>query len=180
MLATATFSIGTCEAPVTGRFPLADRPHRVRRTAKRAPAAGSVCLVVSDDPLKQLMFGQAAKRAGWKSVVCADRGTALEHVEAGTVGLALVDTANSDSDAVANNCIFAERLSAHKNILSVICGRSNDAHEELWARELGAWMYLPGVAPESDLDPILQGAREVAQRLNKQPSPACVGMGFDC
>jgi hypothetical protein len=172
MLATATFSIGACDAPVTGRLALSDRPQRIRRTAKRAPATGSVCLVVSPDPLKQLMFGQAAKRAGWKLVVCADEAAAMEQVAAGTVGLALVDTAAPDAETAGDRRLLVERLASHKNLLTVVCGRSSDAQEEIWAREFGAWMYLPGVAPESDLDPILCGAKEVAEKLHKQRSPA--------
>jgi hypothetical protein len=179
MLATATFPISVNDSPVTGRLGLSDRPERIRRTTKRAPAAGSVCLVVSADPLKQLMFGQAASRAGWRSVVCADMATAMQQVVAGVVGMALVDVATTEP-ATAMDCRrLVEGLSAHKNLLTVVCGRSNDSQEEVWARQHAVWMYLPGVAPESDLDPILSGAKEVADRLNKKRSPALVGSDLD-
>jgi len=40
-------------------------------------------------------------------------------------------------------------------------------------------MYLAGVAPESDLDPVLNAAKEVADRLNKKRSLATAGNGSD-
>jgi hypothetical protein len=176
MLATATFSIDALETPVVQRPALAGRQQRVRRTAKRV-ASGSVCLVVSPDPLRRMMFGQAAERAGWKSVVCVDEAQALEHVAGGTVGLTLVDTATSGQLTVADRKSLVEKLAGQKNLLTVVCGRSNDTQEEIWARQFAAWMYLPGVAPESDLDPILFAAKEVAEKLNKQRSPSLVGVG---
>jgi hypothetical protein len=174
MLATATFSIDALEAPVVQRPALAGRQQRVRRTAKRV-AAGSVCLVVSPDPLRRMMFGQAAERAGWKSVVCADEAQALEHIAGGTVGMTLVDTATPGPLTAADRKSLVEKLAGRKNLLTVVCGKSNDAQEEIWARQFAAWMYLPGVAPESNLDPILFAAKEVAEKLNKQPSLVGVG-----
>jgi hypothetical protein len=178
MLATATFPIDVDASPVTGRLGLSDRPQKVRRAAKRAPATSSVCVIVSSDPLKQMMFGQAAKRAGWRSVVCADRAAAMEKIAEGTVGLALVDVATSDEVAANDHRLLVEGLADRKGILSVVCGRSADSQEEIWARQHSTWMYLPGVAPESDLDPVLGAAKEVADRLSKKRSPALVGMEF--
>ena len=64
----------------------------------------------------------------------------------------------------------------HPDLLTVVCGRTNDTQEEIWAREQAAWMYLPGVAPESDIDPILSAAKEVVEKLNKA-SRSLVGVG---
>jgi DNA-binding NtrC family response regulator len=165
MLATATFAIDALEAPVVQRPALAGRQQRVRRASKRS-ATGSVCLVVSPDPLRRMMFGQAAERAGWRSVVCEDQAQAMEHIAAGAVGLTLVDTATSTQSA-ADRKSLVESLAGRHNLLTVVCGRTNDTQEEIWAREQAAWMYLPGVAPESDIDPILSAAKEVVEKLNK-------------
>ena len=172
MLATATFAIDALEAPVVQRPALAGRQQRVRRATKRT-ATGSVCLVVSPDPLRRMMFGQAAERAGWRSVVCEDRAQALEHIAAGAVGLTLVDTA---STGTSDRKGLVESLAGRQNLLTVVCGRTNDTQEEIWAREQAAWMYLPGVAPESDIDPILSAAKEVVEKLNKA-SRSLVGVG---
>jgi hypothetical protein len=155
-----------------GNLALADRPQRVRRQTRRAPATSNVCLVVSPDPLRQMMFGHAAARSGWKQITCADQASAMSHLAAGTVGLVLVDTVTPNPNTAADRRLLVELLSDQKQVLTVVCGRSNDSEEEIWARQCGAWMYLAGVAPESDLDPVLCGAKEINERMQKRPAPA--------
>ncbi len=174
MIATANTLMNVAESSVLtrGNLALADRPQRVRRQARRAPPASLVCLVVSPDPLRQMMFGQAAARSGWKQVVCADHASALQHLASGTVGLVLVDTVTPNPNTAADRRLLVELLSDQKELLTVVCGRTNDPQEEVWARQCGVWMYLPGVAPEADLDPVLAGAKEVVQRTRQRKSPA--------
>ena len=177
MLATANTLMNRSESPalMRGDLALADRPQRVRRQARRAPATSLVCLVVSPDPLRQLMFGKAAMRNGWKQVVCADQASALPHLASGTVGMVLVDTVTPNPNTAADRRLLVELLSDQKETLTVVCGRTNDPQEEIWARQCGAWMYLAGVAPESDLDPVLCGAKEVIERMRQRKSPAMSG-----
>jgi hypothetical protein len=132
-------------------------------------------LIVSPDPLKQMMFGQAAKRCGWRTVVCTDKASAMEQVATGSVGVTLVDIASVDAATAGDRTALVESLAAYKNLLTVVCGRTSNSQEEIWAREYAVWMYLAGVAPESDLDPVLTSAKEVADRMNKKPSLATVG-----
>jgi hypothetical protein len=181
MLAASNALLECSGKPVTVRngLSLADRPKRGRSQTRRAPAAGSVCLVVSPDPLRQLMFGQAAMRTGWRQVVCADQATALPHLASGTVGLVLVDTATPNPNTAADRRLLVELLSDQKDLLTVVCGRTNDTQEEIWARQCNAWMYLPGVAPESDLDPVLCGAKEVIERMRRRTSLSLVESGAD-
>jgi hypothetical protein len=129
-------------------------------------------LVVSPDPLRQIMFGKAAIRTGWRQVVCSDQASALPHLASGTVGLVLVDTATPNPNTAADRRLLVELLSDQKDLLTVVCGRTNDPAEEIWARQCGAWMYLPGVAPESDLDPVLCGAKQAIERLQQRNSSA--------
>jgi hypothetical protein len=158
-----------------GGVQLADRPVRVRRQSRRAPSTSSVCLVVSPDPLRQMMFGKAAVQNGWKQVVCADQASALPHLASGTVGMVLVDTVTPNPNTAADRRLLVEMLADQKEVLTVVCGRSNDVQEEIWARQSGAWMYLPGVAPESDLSPVLTGAKEIVERMQQRRSPAMSG-----
>jgi DNA-binding NtrC family response regulator len=163
------------QVAVRGSLPLADRPQRVRRQSRRAPATSNVCLVVSPDPLRQMMFGQSAARNGWKQVVCADQALALQHLASGTVGMVLVDTVTPNPNTAADRRLLVELLSDQKEVLTVVCGRTNDTEEEVWARQCGVWMYLPGVAPESDLNPVLNGAKEVVERMRQRASFAMAG-----
>jgi hypothetical protein len=118
-----------------------------------------------------MMFGQTAERTGWRSLVCADFAVALQHLATGAVGAALVDIATSVEEAVENLRFLVERLAENKNVLTVVCGRTNDRLAEIWARELGVWAHLPGVAPESDLDSLLRTARQVVQRMYERREP---------
>ena len=141
------------------------RPHRRAVSAHATRLPQLACLVVSSDPLRQLMFGQTAERTGWRGVVCDDFVAALEHVASGTVGAALVDIATPAESAVKSLRFLVERLAENKELLTVVCGRTNDRLAEIWARELGVWAHLPGVAPESDLDSLLRAARQVVDRI---------------
>lgn len=180
MVATANTLLNHSESPVVirGGLPLADRPQRVRRQARRAPPTSQVCLVVSPDPLRQMMFGKAATRSGWRQVVCADQASALPHLASGTVGLVLVDTVTPNPNTAADRRLLVELLSNQKEVLTVVCGRTSDSEEEIWARQCGAWMYLPGVAPESDLDPVLCGAKQITERMRQRASSGSIGAGF--
>src|SRR5262245_8247051 len=146
---------------------------RGRRTgpARATQVSTFACLVVSSDRLRQMMFGQTAERTGWKSLVCADVAVALEHLATGAVGAALVDIATPSDAAVENLRYLVERLAENKNVLTVVCGRTNDRLAEIWARELGVWAHLPGVAPESDLDSLLCAARQVVERMHARHEP---------
>jgi hypothetical protein len=61
-------------------------------------------------------------------------------------------------------------------MLLVICGRDGDAMQEIWAHQLGAWLYLPGVDISGDLAMLCSQARMVVEKLNLHPPP-CVGAG---
>src|SRR5262249_33943440 len=97
MLATCDFTINQASTTDFGRGSLAlgDRPQKRSRTPRKAPAASSVCLVVSPDPLRQVMFGKSAEQAGWRQAVCVDQQEALRQLASGMVGMVLVDTVST-------------------------------------------------------------------------------------
>lgn len=173
MLATPTFEIEQSTDLMVSRFLVADRPRQAKRRSRKV-AAGATCLVISPDALRQKMFGQSAERCGWQRIVCEDMAQALEHLESGNIGMILIDIASAGDASLGARRRLVERLVKNKNALTVVCGRTSDLQEEMWARELGVWMYLPGVAPESDLDPMLLAGREASVRLHqRQGAVAC-------
>jgi hypothetical protein len=60
---------------------------------------------------------------------------------------------------------FVERLAARDGPLVAVCGKPNDALGEVWSRQLGVWMYLPGVDCESDLALVCGEARSIVEKL---------------
>lgn len=118
------------------------------------------CLIVSSaDGLRQSLF-QAAGDAGWDPVVCGDLAGATMAVQRVRFQLAWVDLKSWDRDARK----LCESIARLRHVLLVICGNADNAAEEIWARQLGAWLYLPDVAWEDvgDLAFLCEQARIVA------------------
>ena len=59
---------------------------------------------------------------------------------------------------------LCQTLASQSNVLLAVCGNTNDPQEEIWARQLGVWLYLPGVAIEhfEELAAICEQAQLVA------------------
>lgn len=150
------------------KLALANRSRSARSGTRATQAPTMGCLVVSCDPLRQMMFGQTAQRTGWHPLVCGEVAVALDHLASSVIGAALVDIATPADDVVQHMRRLVERLAENKDVLTVVCGRTNDRMAEIWARELGVWAHLPGVAPESDLDSLLRAARQVVERMHQR------------
>jgi hypothetical protein len=136
------------------------------RLARRAAKAMSTfqCLIVSAERRRGEMLERAACEGGWKTCVCGDVPSALTHVSRSFVHLAVVDLEGQDP------CVFRpvlERLTSQSGVLLIVCGNEGDVQEELWIRQLGAWLYLPGVEETSNLALLCGEARQIAERLAK-------------
>jgi hypothetical protein len=46
-----------------------------------------------------------------------------------------------------------------------VCGNPNDTLGEVWSRQLGVWMYLPGIDSESDVALVCSEARSIVEKL---------------
>ena len=138
------------------------------RFVKRAAKAMSTlqCLIVSADRRRGEMLERAAAEGGWKTCVCIEVQAALAHVGRSFVHLAIVDLEGQD---VRTFRPVLERLTSQNGVLLIVCGNEGDVQEELWVRQQGAWLYLPGVAESSNLALLCGEARHIAERLAKAP-----------
>jgi DNA-binding NtrC family response regulator len=134
--------------------------------ARRAAKLVNVfqCLIVSADPQRRQMLERAAADSGWKTHACADAPTALAHVNRWLVQLAVVDLEAQQPAAFRP---LVEQLTARSGLLSIVCGNEGDANEEIWVRQRGAWMYLPGVADSSNVGLLCGEAKQIAERLGR-------------
>ncbi len=150
------------------------------RFAKRAAKATSTfqCLIVSADPQRGEMLQRAASDGGWKTFVCADGKTALAHISRSFVHLAVVDL---ERQAWQDFRPVLERLTSQTGVLAIVCGNEGNVEEELWVRQRGAWLYLPGVAETSNLALLCGEARQIVERLARTtpatPLAPAVGQG---
>jgi hypothetical protein len=102
------------------------------------------CLVVSATQSKREAISYAASEAGWDTIVCDDAPSALAAVQRAKFQLAWVDLESPAAPVGFRD--LCGTIAALRQVLLVVCGCVNDVQEEIWARQLGVWLYLPGVA----------------------------------
>lgn len=159
-LATATASSGTVAAP--------------QLTALRQ------CLVVSEHPQRRQSLREAAVEGGWLPLVFANAELAWDESRRAATPLVVVDIHDA-ADRPADACRrLVERLSREPSRLLAVCG--GDAlppHEEIWARQLGAWLVLPGVVDAHDLAGVYEAAGKVVEHNEgaAAPTPAHARLG---
>lgn len=138
-------------------------------TAQQVMTQLGKCLVVSESVEVRSCLAVAAQSAGWATVVCPDGNTAVAAMERVRFQLAWVDlqaatAAVNGADRLLMLRRLCESLSTQSGALLVICGHANDVAEEIWARQLGVWLYLPEVDIEElgELSYLCEQARLIA------------------
>ncbi len=109
------------------------------------------------------MLDKAARTADWETVVCPGSEAGWLALKRQRFQLALVDMDGVQAaDDLRRLC---EDIAQSKKTLLMLCGNEGNALEEIWARQLGAWLYLPGVTQGNDLVALCAEARPVAEKL---------------
>ena len=79
--------------------------------------------------------------------------------------MVIVDFSDAASADRASFRFLVEQLACTSRMLLLVCGNVDDPREEVWARHLGVWMYLPGAIDGADLVGLCAAARETVERL---------------
>jgi DNA-binding NtrC family response regulator len=119
------------------------------------------CLVVTGDSSRRWRFEAAAELAGWLECASPETSGELRQAIDRDFQLVIVDVASPLGDRVADMLEVAEEMAARPGTLLVICGSEDSVDEELWARQLGAWLYLPGVCDGDSLTALCVEARRL-------------------
>ena len=122
------------------------------------------CLIVSNCDDRLAMLEQAAFDGGWSTVACGDGDQAWMAVKRQRFQLVIVDL--DTSTELEHFKDLSKDISESSNVLLVLCGTEGNGLEEIWARQLGAWLYLPGVTTGSDVAFLCEQAMPVAEKLN--------------
>ncbi len=139
---------------------------QTKELARTNPGTGLFqCLVASVDPKRRDALASAASDEGWTPVVCADARNATAAFRRTLLGLALVDLEKSDGGTPSEFRGLTTQLVSSPTTLVVVCGHQNDPREEIWARGVGAWLYLPGVEYGPGVATVCREAMIVSQRL---------------
>jgi hypothetical protein len=160
--------------PVVGVF-LVEPPIDVARQdveltsseRRRVRCGNFQCLILSGHGSRREMLHRAAETAGWEPIVCPDVDTAQEQIGRMFLQLAIVDLVPLAGREPPGYRDLAEKLARLGGLLLVICGNEGRPQEEIWARQLGAWLYLPGVVESDDVAMLCDEARQIAEQLAK-------------
>lgn len=133
--------------------------------SRRAPAALQTCLVVSTSPRRAQLWVRAAHEEHWATIVCNTGDDAIRQSVRQRVELALVDLQSAPRAQEKMLRTLVEQLAARKGPLLAVCGKPDDTTGEVWSRQLGVWMYLPGVDSQSDIALLCGEARNILRKL---------------
>lgn len=142
----------------------------VRSLASQAPAMRTArgpmlkSLVVTGDAGLRGRLGTMSELGGFASCDMPAEATEFRSVIDGDYQLVIVDIAHPVGERVSDSIEIAEEFAGRPGTLLVVCGSDDSVDEELWARQLGAWVYLPGVSGGDALMSLFAEARRVAER----------------
>lgn len=122
------------------------------------------CLVATGDMAFRKRLHAATELAGWQECDVPSTAADLRAAADGEYRLVLVDIANPIGDRVTDMVELAEEFAARPGTLVVVCGPEEGVDEELWARQLGAWCYLPGAIAGDGLISLFHEAGRIAGR----------------
>jgi DNA-binding response OmpR family regulator len=140
-------------------------PSTVQPAAAIRATQAAHCLVVAADDARRENFGFAAREGGWDVTLCCDSAAALSQAGQKLLHLAIVDLSGAANPERANFRFLVEQLACTSRMLLLVCGSLDDSREEVWARHLGVWMYLPGAIDGTELVGLCVAARETVERL---------------
>ena len=141
-------------------------------TGWRAPVALETCLVVSTSARRAQLWVRAAHEEHWTTVVCSTADDALRQSVRHRMELALIDLQSASGAQVGQLRNLVERLAARDGPLLAVCGKPDDTQGEVWSRQLGVWMYLPGIDGQSDIALLCGEARNILKKLGEHAAGA--------
>lgn len=132
------------------------------RTFLSGGSPAPTCVVVTAEPERFQGMSARFARSGWQiwfTDLANEAVHILEHVDTQLVIVELA-RAGAQGDDYLDLCREVPR---RWPTLLVICGHEEDATEEIWARQLGAWLYIPGLTVDGFGD-VLDYARPLAEQ----------------
>jgi len=128
-----------------------------------APPSLHRCLLVSFSEKRVELFRSAAENQAWQAVVCSSVDQFLKNLFRLRVSLTVVDLPKFTEAYYGDLCDAVGRAGALSDSLIVVCGYGNRRDEELWARQLGVWAYLPAASDPKGLELIFDEARQAVE-----------------
>jgi hypothetical protein len=121
------------------------------------------CLVMAGSPARRELFRSTAENSTWQAEVTGDLQEFVRSFFRHTAPLTIVDMPGIEMARYSEFREAALRVSGLNDSLLAICASEGNFSEETWARQLGAWMYLPMVTEEG-IELVFRDARNVIAR----------------
>ncbi len=123
------------------------------------------CLLLSRSEQRAQMLQSVAKEESWQAKVCDDVQEFLLSVFQLDVPLIIVDLPSRTAASYAELREMTAQACGLNRSLFVVCGAADgdvedSSEEELWARQLGAWAYLPDATDRGGLRLVFAEARK--------------------
>lgn len=130
------------------------------------------CLISSASRARRNMLSTAAANAGWDSIVCNSPEAVSSNLELTMFQFAMVDLDHRGETPSGARDLVQNLIQGDPNVLIGVCGHEADPQEEIWARQLGVWVYLPGATTTSEVSLLFEQALQivVAQRVTQRTS----------
>ena len=122
------------------------------------------CMVLGTSEHRRLAIADTAEQAGWVTSDSDGAKTSRAALLREPRQLIVIDLTSESGSAPETLKRLAERVARDKSTLLMLCGNEGNVMEEIWARQLGVWIYLPGVLCGSDLTSLLREANHVSRR----------------
>jgi hypothetical protein len=130
------------------------------------------CLVVSTSARRAQLWVRAAHEEHWATIVCTAGDDAIRQSVRQRINLALVDLQSASSEQESRLRTLVQQLASRNGPLLAVCGKPDDTTGEVWSRQLGVWMYLPGVDGKSDIALLCGEARNILKKLSDSAAHA--------
>lgn len=138
--------------------------------ARSARVAAASCLVVTGNAALRSRMQLVADMTDW--TVC-DTPAEPREIRAAAdreYDLVVVDIAHPCGDRVSDTVALAEEFARRPGTLLVVCSGGESVDDELWARQLGVWAYLPDVSRGDALVSLFREAGRSSARWSAQSS----------
>ena len=122
------------------------------------------CLVSSASQTRRNMLIQAASDAGWRTIVCSSPEKALGEFRRSLFQFAMIDFDDRGGTPPGVRKLVQTLAQDSSKILIGVCGHEADPEEEIWVRQLGIWLYLPGTTTSSEVSLLCEQALRIVTR----------------
>ena len=148
------------------------RTSREEHHSRQTASACMQCLVVAPTAGRRQMIHDAAQTEAWDATVCSNSTEFLRCVFRQKVALIVVDLPRGESGEYRQMRNAAEDAVRLSDALLLVSGAGASADEEIWARSLGVWSYLPHADCEQGFQHVLRAAQDaIGRREQLQPAP---------